>query len=176
MLSTHLSIIPSRSNSWSALHLKSSGRWERRHKQPPRADVSMSSSPRELQSTSPPSLPLSIQPKTLFLCPSLRSELKPELLAGIDVQNFHFCCGSEYPVPCWLSESDGTNWGSSRSETTPGASLRSPASIPGVSGSRHFPSGALYVRLKTNRFLFLSPNESFLLIHAQTCSRHIFYN
>ena len=90
-------------------------------------------------------------------------------------QNFHFCCGSEYPVPCWLSESDGTNWGSSRSETTPGASLRSPASIPGVSGSRHFPSGALYVRLKTNRFLFLSPNESFLLIRAQTCSRHIFF-
>ena len=89
-------------------------------------------------------------------------------------QNFHFCCGSEYPVPCWLSESDGTNWGSSRSETTPGASLRSPASIPGVSGSRHFPSGALYVRLKTNRFLFLSPNESFLLIRAQTCSRQIF--
>ena len=80
MLSTHLSTIPSRSSSWSALHLKSSGWWERRHKQPPRADVSMSSSPRELQSTSPPLYLSLFNLRISFYAPSLRSELKTRII------------------------------------------------------------------------------------------------
>ena len=83
---------------------ESSSSLSERHKQPPRADVSMRGG-----GDTPLSPFLSLQFSSLFFLPHIY--LFPRLLS------FSSRRGRNIRPPCLSGESDGTNWGSSRSQT-----------------------------------------------------------